>query len=126
MPPDRNDFGRSKTQFDLPYDFGAPPTYLSDEEYKYLRERSANHYAAQRFKQVQGPCLPPTQLLIGSNDLRVPPNQGINWYHCLKGHGQKVTMLVFPDNGHGLERIWASKKALQAQLDFVLEFSSFA
>lgn len=29
----------------------------------------------------------PTLLLLGSKDLRVPPSQGIAYYHLLKKHG---------------------------------------
>lgn len=78
------------------------------------------------FKKTKGPCIPPTQIVLGSVDLRIPGNQGINWYHCLKGHSENVEMLVFPDNGHNLDKIWARPKNLEAQLIFLGKYSSFA
>uniref|UniRef100_A0A0A9XJL5 Acylamino-acid-releasing enzyme n=2 Tax=Lygus hesperus TaxID=30085 RepID=A0A0A9XJL5_LYGHE len=45
----------------------------------------------------------PTLLLIGKSDLRVPPTQGINYYHALKARGKKTKVLVYEDN-HGLPK----------------------
>ena len=46
--------------------------------------------------------MPPTLILLGSADLRVPNNQGKAWYHALKGYGEKLNMIVFPETGHSL------------------------
>ncbi|XP_040581996.1 acylamino-acid-releasing enzyme [Lepeophtheirus salmonis] len=40
----------------------------------------------------------PIHLLIGKEDLRVPPSQGYEYYKALKGLNKEVTMSVFPDN----------------------------
>ncbi|XP_015120350.1 acylamino-acid-releasing enzyme isoform X2 [Diachasma alloeum] len=40
----------------------------------------------------------PTLMLIGKNDLRVPPSQGKHWYLRLKANGVKTKMLVYADN----------------------------
>jgi acylaminoacyl-peptidase len=40
----------------------------------------------------------PIFLMIGKNDLRVPPSQGIQFYHTLKALGADVRMNVYDDN----------------------------
>eukprot|EP00096_Caligus_rogercresseyi_P012398 TRINITY_DN5179_c0_g1_i1.p1 TRINITY_DN5179_c0_g1~~TRINITY_DN5179_c0_g1_i1.p1 ORF type:complete len:671 (-),score=120.69 TRINITY_DN5179_c0_g1_i1:15-2027(-) len=45
----------------------------------------------------------PIYLLIGKNDLRVPPSQGFEYYKALKGLKKDVTMSIFPDN-HSLAK----------------------
>ncbi|KAL3268613.1 hypothetical protein HHI36_007719 [Cryptolaemus montrouzieri] len=40
----------------------------------------------------------PTMLQIGTNDLRVPPGQSLEYYHRLKANGVKVQMHVYDDN----------------------------
>lgn len=89
----------------LPYPFSAPPPSLSPEDFSHLRDRSPLKDAAS--------VTAPTLLMIGSDDRRVPPDQGRAWYHALKGAGARsrgqdgkegvdVEMLVFPGNGHQL------------------------
>lgn len=79
----------------------------------------------QAFAKSKGPCVTPTQIVVGDNDLRVPRNQGINWYHFLKGHGEQVELLVFPDNGHPIEKVWSYEKSLEARIDFLVKYSKF-
>ncbi|BES97341.1 acylpeptide hydrolase [Nesidiocoris tenuis] len=43
----------------------------------------------------------PVLLLIGKNDLRVPPSQGINYYYALKARSVPTKLLLYEDN-HGL------------------------
>lgn len=90
-----------------------------------LRKRSPSYFAEKLFAENDKPCMPPTQIRLGLSDLRVPSNQGKAWYHALKGHGEPVNMLVFPDNGHPLETVWASRKSLHAQLDFLVSHTRF-
>ncbi|XP_044753157.1 acylamino-acid-releasing enzyme-like [Coccinella septempunctata] len=40
----------------------------------------------------------PTMLQVGSNDLRVPPGQSLEYYHRLKANGVKVIMHLYDDN----------------------------
>jgi len=45
----------------------------------------------------------PIFLMIGKNDLRVPPSQGYEFYHALKALGKDVRMNLYEDN-HPLAR----------------------
>ncbi|EGC38200.1 hypothetical protein DICPUDRAFT_149098 [Dictyostelium purpureum] len=50
----------------------------------------------------------PVLLLLGENDLRVPPKtQGLLLYNSLKERDQIVKCLMYPSNGHALESIEA-------------------
>jgi len=46
----------------------------------------------------------PVFLMIGKNDLRVPPSQGYEYYHALKARGKEVKMNTYDDN-HPLGKI---------------------
>ncbi|KAL0564123.1 hypothetical protein V5O48_017929 [Marasmius crinis-equi] len=55
-------------------------------------------------------------LVVGGSDKRVPPTQSIDFYHALKAARRKagadedgVDMMWFPDEGHGLGGVEASK-----------------
>lgn len=50
------------------------------------------------------PASPPTLLLLGKKDARVPMSQGIAWYHSLKAHGVKTKVLMYDDN-HSLSQV---------------------
>ncbi|KAF0709143.1 acylamino-acid-releasing enzyme-like isoform X3, partial [Aphis craccivora] len=39
----------------------------------------------------------PTLLLLGEKDLRVPPSQGLSYYHLLKKHGVTARVLMYND-----------------------------
>eukprot|EP00127_Corallochytrium_limacisporum_P003259 Clim_evm108s147 gene=Clim_evmTU108s147 len=43
-----------------------------------------------------------TIIMIGENDKRVPPSQGLSYYHALKEHNKDVQLRVYPKNGHAL------------------------
>jgi len=74
-------------------------------------------------------------LLIGASDLRVPPKQGIEYYHALKGrrhardtktkNGGKefgeVEMLIFEGESHPLEGVEASRVGWEAARDFIAD-----
>lgn len=116
---------RTLSQLDFRYDYTKPPAFVPEALHSELRKRSPSYYAEKLFAEHSNPCVTPTQLQLGASDLRVPSNQGKAWYHCLKGHGEDVKMLFFPDNGHPLERIWAQRKSLTAQLDFLIKYTKF-
>ena len=46
----------------------------------------------------------PVYLMIGKDDLRVPPSQGIEYYHNLKALGKNVDMNMYEDN-HPLGKV---------------------
>ena len=46
----------------------------------------------------------PVYLMIGKEDLRVPPSQGLEFYHQLKGLGKDVDMNMYEDN-HPLGKV---------------------
>jgi len=44
----------------------------------------------------------PVLLLLGGKDLRVPPNQGIQYYNALKKRGLHTKLFYYPDGGHAI------------------------
>jgi len=116
---------RSLEQFGVRYDLEKPPSYLTDEQYQEVRKRSASYHALKLFSGDNKTCVPPTQIMLGADDVRVPTSQGIAWYHCLKGNGCQVNLLVFPDSNHSLNKIWTRPKTLEAQVDFLVRHSKF-
>lgn len=44
----------------------------------------------------------PTLLALGLSDLRVPPSQGLEWYHSLRSMGVPVKLLTYPDDDHAI------------------------
>ncbi|PWN17905.1 alpha/beta-hydrolase [Microstroma glucosiphilum] len=59
----------------LPYSFDAPPPFLSPENFKALSDASP----ARLVDKVEAPVL----MLLGDSDQRVPPTQGLAYYHAL-------------------------------------------
>jgi acylaminoacyl-peptidase len=48
----------------------------------------------------------PTLVALGKADLRVPPSQGLEWYHALRSKGNVPTrLLVYPDDNHSLSQV---------------------
>lgn len=118
-------FHRTLSQLAFRYDYEVPPSFVPEALHSELRKRSPSYYAERLFANNNKPSATPTQLQLGAGDLRVPTNQGKAWYHCLKGHGEDVKMLFFPNNGHPLEQVWAQRKSLTAQLEFLVKHSKF-
>lgn len=44
----------------------------------------------------------PTLLMLGGQDLRVPPSQGLLWYSAVRARGVPARLLWFPEEGHAL------------------------
>ncbi len=44
----------------------------------------------------------PTLILVGDRDGEVPPEQSVEWWHALKTAGVPVTLVVYPNEGHGM------------------------
>ncbi|XP_067024177.1 acylamino-acid-releasing enzyme-like [Acropora muricata] len=47
----------------------------------------------------------PTLLLLGADDLRVPPKQGTNFHRLLKAKGVETRLLWYPENNHPLSKV---------------------
>ena len=46
----------------------------------------------------------PTLLLLGMQDRRVPPSQGLEYYHLLKSRKVPVRVLTFPEDMHAIDK----------------------
>ncbi len=46
----------------------------------------------------------PTLLCLGMKDRRVPPSQGLEYYHLLKTRGVDVEMVNFPEDVHAIDK----------------------
>lgn len=57
-------------------------------------------------------------IMLGLSDRRVPPSQGLQYYHALKGLGKDVEMLTFKDADHALETIDASTWTMDKTFSF--------
>ncbi|THG95921.1 hypothetical protein EW145_g7878, partial [Phellinidium pouzarii] len=79
---------------------------LDSAGYAHLFRRSPAFHAQD--------IITPMMLLIGEQDQRVPPSQGINLYHLLKGKGTPVDMLTFPGKGHSLEELESMRTIFEA------------
>ncbi|KIM65541.1 hypothetical protein SCLCIDRAFT_22710 [Scleroderma citrinum Foug A] len=99
-------------EFGQPY---GPDAHITPELYAKL-------YAASPIAHVDKVCTP-VLLLIGEDDLRVPPSQGKGFYHALKGRGSvPVEMLVFPKESHPLEGVEAARVVVEATKDWFRRF----
>lgn len=65
------------------------------------------------------PANPPTLLLLGAKDMRVPPSNGIAWYGWLRDHGVDAKCLLFPTSNHAIEEPEPDRDLLLAVLDFL-------
>ncbi|XP_066471254.1 acylamino-acid-releasing enzyme [Tiliqua scincoides] len=80
----------------LPYDQAALP--VPQQWTKML-----HHSPMQYVDKVQAPVL----LMIGEEDRRVPPKQGLEYYRALKARGIPTRMLLYPGNNHALSGVEA-------------------
>jgi dipeptidyl aminopeptidase/acylaminoacyl peptidase len=60
----------------------------------------------------------PVLLLIGEDDLRVVPVQGLRFYHALKGRERRVEMLWFKGETHPLDGVEAARVSWEAGRDW--------
>jgi acylaminoacyl-peptidase len=64
-------------------------------------EQLASMYAKspiQFVHKVQAPTL----VALGMSDLRVPPSQGLEWYHSLRSRGVPTKLLSYPEDDHAI------------------------
>ena len=46
----------------------------------------------------------PTFIYVGERDIEVPPTQSIEYWHALKELGVPTTLIIYPDEGHGIRQ----------------------
>ncbi|MBN8809476.1 MAG: S9 family peptidase [Sphingomonas sp.] len=46
----------------------------------------------------------PTFIYVGERDIEVPPTQSIEYWHALKEMGVPTTLMIYPDEGHGIRQ----------------------
>eukprot|EP00808_Paulinella_micropora_P032156 g71070.t1 len=65
-----------------------------------------------------------TLVLLGADDLRVPPSQGRQWARQLRQRGrcEQVEVLIFPDNGHAIAAPFADCQVWTRTVDFLRGF----
>jgi acylaminoacyl-peptidase len=56
---------------------------------------------ASRVDRVKSPTL----IAIGMSDLRVPPSQGLEWFHSLRSSGVPTKLLRYPNDNHALDTV---------------------
>ncbi|NXS98067.1 ACPH enzyme, partial [Jacana jacana] len=84
------------TETGLPY---SPDTLPDPTQYTEMLHKSPMHY----INQVRAPVL----LMLGEDDRRVPPQQGLEYYRALKARGVPTRLLLYPGNGHALAGVEA-------------------
>ncbi|KAJ8590553.1 alpha/beta-hydrolase [Rhizopogon salebrosus TDB-379] len=100
------------TEFGLDF---SPEALMTPAAYRKLFEASPIAHV----DRVRAPVL----LLLGEDDLRVVPTQGMRFYHALKGREKSVDMLTFPKETHPLEGVEAARVSWEAGRDW---FKAFA
>ena len=99
-------------EFGLPFE---PGTHVVPESFAAL-------YAASPIAHVDR-VKTPVLVLLGEDDLRVPPTQGRGYYHVLKGKGRVVEMLVFPKETHPIDGVEAARVSFEAGRDWFRAFT---
>ena len=44
----------------------------------------------------------PTLIYVGERDIEVPPTQSIEYWHALRDHDVATSLVIYPDEGHGV------------------------
>lgn len=63
----------------------------------------------------------PTLLMLGSVDLRVPPQQGLRYHELLKARGVKTRLLMYPDNSHPISKVDAEADCFMNMYKWIAE-----
>lgn len=92
-----------------------PPTA---EALKAMYEASPS----SRIAAVPADQLPPTLILIGEEDLRVPASQGKAWYTWLKAKGVHAEIYCYPGTGHAIDSAEGLYQDLAQTLRFLAKF----
>lgn len=94
-----------------------PPT-LTDLQLMYEASPSS------RIASVPTEHLPPTLIMIGEDDLRVPPTQGKVWYTWLRAKGVHAEIYYIPGTGHALSSPEGTYQLLVKTFQFLAKFQS--
>ncbi|NXG76872.1 ACPH enzyme, partial [Baryphthengus martii] len=84
------------TETGLPY---SPNSLLDPDQWSEMLRKSPMCYV----DRVRAPVL----LMLGEDDRRVPPKQGLEYYRALKARGVPTRLLCYPGNNHALSGIEA-------------------
>ena len=72
------------------------PRFPTPEEYKILAKHSSDHLC----KDVKTPTI----VMIGKEDLRVPPFQGLRWVQMVNAYNKDCAKaIIYDENGHSLD-----------------------
>ena len=63
----------------------------------------------------------PVLLMLGARDRRVPPSNGMQYYHALRARGKPARLLVFPEDEHGLSKPRTELESYVTMLAFLRE-----
>ncbi|KAF8838080.1 alpha/beta-hydrolase [Paxillus ammoniavirescens] len=99
-------------EFGLPFE---PGTHVTPDSFTKL-------YAASPIAYIEHVATP-VLLLVGEDDLRVPPTQGKGYYHALKGRERVVEMLTFPKETHPIDGVEAARVSFEAGRDWFRAFT---
>ena len=60
----------------------------------------------------------PTFIYVGERDIEVPPTQSVEWWHALKDNGVPTSLVIYPDEGHGIRDAAHSADLRMRMLDW--------
>lgn len=63
----------------------------------------------------------PTLLILGENDRRVVPLNGLRWHEALRGQGVDSRVYVMPGTGHAIEGVVNERENFAICLQFLAE-----
>ncbi|RKP27404.1 Alpha/Beta hydrolase protein [Syncephalis pseudoplumigaleata] len=106
------------SELDMSYCF-QKPTVMTPQDY----ERA---FSASPICHVDK-VVTPTLMMLGSNDRRVPPSEGLGWVHIVRGIGKAtVCCKMYPDNGHALDGVEAETAGFAALAGWFLTYATAA
>lgn len=100
-------------QLGLPYDLRNPRPATAEELEKM---RQASPSSRVHLANV------PTLILIGQDDLRVPPSQGFAWHSWLQARGIPAELRVYKGTGHALDSAEAEFQSLHHIFRFFAQY----
>jgi acylaminoacyl-peptidase len=59
-------------------------------------------YSCSPIRYIQDATPPPTVVALGLSDLRVPPSQGLEWYHTLRAKGIETELITYEKDDHAI------------------------
>nr|XP_054763400.1 acylamino-acid-releasing enzyme-like [Lytechinus pictus] len=94
MPGETDIPSWAMTEAGIDFDFKMVP---SAEMYAKMFECSPMAYVNK--------VIAPTLIMLGADDHRIHPQQGIHYHKMLKAHGVKTRLLMYPDNVHRISKV---------------------